>query len=85
MRLVISGLAFYALLGAQTSAPSPDPAYASLIHAYDSLRASDYDKAVASFEQAIEAAPSRPSIRKDLAYTLLKIGETDALGFQVML
>jgi len=78
MRLVISGLAFYALLGAQSSAPSPDPAYVLLTHAYDSLRASDYDKAVASFEQAIEAAPSRPSIRKDLAYTLLKIGETDA-------
>ena len=28
---------------------------------------------------AIEAAPTRSSIRKDLAYTLLKIGETEAL------
>jgi Tfp pilus assembly protein PilF len=78
MRLVISGLAFCALAGAQTSVPSPDPAYASLTHAYESLRAADYDQAIASFDRAIDAAPSRPSIRKDLAYTLLKISETEA-------
>src|SRR5438477_11877707 len=78
MRLVIAALAFCALAGAQTSVPSPDPAYNSLTHAYESLRAKDYDKAIASFEKAIEAAPTRPSVRKDLAYTLLKAGETDA-------
>src|SRR5712664_4198996 len=78
MRLVIAALAFCALASAQTPAPTPDPAYTPLSHAYESLRARDYDKAIASFEKAIEAAPSRPSIRKDLAYALLKIGETEA-------
>ncbi len=78
MRLVVPVLTFCALLRAQTSAPSPDPAYNTLSQAYEHLRAKDYDKAIASFEKAIEAAPARPSIRKDLAYTLLKAGETDA-------
>ena len=82
MRLVISGLAFCALAGAQTSAPNPDPASTPLTHAYDSLRARDYDKAIASFEKAIAAAPARPSIRKDFAYTLLKAGENEAASDQ---
>jgi Tfp pilus assembly protein PilF len=53
-----------------------DPAYATLEKAYASLRAKDYDTAIAQFRAAIEAAPERASIRKDLAYTLLKTGET---------
>ena len=78
MRLVVSVLTLCALARAQTPASSPDPAYISLSHAYEHLWAKDYDKAIASFERAIEAAPTRPSVRKDLAYTLLKAGETDA-------
>jgi Tfp pilus assembly protein PilF len=78
MRLVIPALLLCALSRAQTSAPSPDPAYAPLSKAYEFLRAKDYDQAIAFFEKAIAAAPTRPSIRKDLAYTLLKVGEAEA-------
>ncbi|MEK7404513.1 MAG: tetratricopeptide repeat protein [Acidobacteriota bacterium] len=59
-------------------AQQPDPAYAPLARAYDALRVSAYEDAVAQFLQAVEAAPARPSIRKDLAYTYLKIGEAEA-------
>ena len=78
MRLVVSVLAFCAVASAQSPAPSPDPAYLPLSQAYEALRTRDYEKAIAAFHQAVEAAPARPSIRKDLAYTLLKIGETEA-------
>ncbi|MBZ5618679.1 MAG: tetratricopeptide repeat protein [Acidobacteriia bacterium] len=47
----------------------------SLDHAYEALRARDYPAAIAGFRQAIEAAPANAAIRKDLAYTYLKIGE----------
>ena len=60
------------------AAPNPDPAYRSLQHAYNALRDKKYDQAVAAFRQSIELAPNRPSIRKDMAYTLLKIGENEA-------
>ena len=59
-------------------AQTPDPAYEPLNKAYEALRARDYDKAVALFLKAIQAAPSRPAIHKDLAYTYLKIGENTA-------
>lgn len=55
-----------------------DPAYASLEKAYDAVRAKNYDAAIASFERAIAAAPQRADIRKDLAYTLLKVGANEA-------
>jgi len=51
-----------------------DPAYAPLSRAYEALRARDYDAAIPAFLQAVEAAPKRPDIRKDLAYAYLKIG-----------
>jgi Flp pilus assembly protein TadD len=60
------------------SAQEPDAAYRPLQHAYDALRNREYDQAVTAFRQATELAPNRASIRKDLAYTLLKIGENDA-------
>jgi Tfp pilus assembly protein PilF len=78
MRLVIPFLLVCAVRGAQTSAPNPDPAYAPLSKAFDYLRNRDYDNAIAFFEKAVAAAPTRPSIRKDLAYTLLKVGESEA-------
>ncbi len=59
-------------------AQTPDPAYAPLTKAYEGLRVKNYDAAIASFERAIALAPQRASIRKDLAYTLLKIGENEA-------
>jgi len=62
---------------ALAAAQAPDPAYEPLARAYAALQAHDYDAAVAGFTRAIELAPQRASIRKDLAYTYLKIGEND--------
>ena len=61
-----------------SAAQDPDPAYQPLQQAYDALRQKNYDQAIAGFRQAIDLAPNRASIRKDLAYTLLKIGENEA-------
>src|SRR5450755_3647623 len=55
-----------------------DPSFQPLQQAYDALRKKDYDQAIAGFRQAIALAPNRAAIRKDLAYTLLKIGENEA-------
>jgi tetratricopeptide (TPR) repeat protein len=63
---------------AYATAQSTDPAYEPLERAYQSLRDKDYDQAIAAFNQAIARAPDRASIRKDLAYTLLKVGENEA-------
>jgi len=52
-------------------------AYEALSQAYESLKLSEYQAAIVGFEAAIQAAPDRPSIRKDLAYTYLKIGENE--------
>jgi Tfp pilus assembly protein PilF len=56
-------------------AQSPDPAYEPLAKAYEALRNRDYDTAIPMFLKGIEAAPGRAVLRKDLAYTYLKIGE----------
>src|SRR5262245_27817638 len=66
-------LAVYAILQAQVT----DPAYEPLSRAFETLRARDYDTAISYFLKAVEAVPNRPSIRKDLAYTYLKVGEND--------
>jgi tetratricopeptide (TPR) repeat protein len=50
----------------------------ALTLAYDALKAKDYDRAIAAFLQAVEANPARADIRKDLAYTYLKAGESEA-------
>ncbi len=71
-------LILVALLFAEQAAPGQTPEYAPLEKAYQSLRNKDYDQAVEQFKSAILLAPDRASIRKDLAYTLLKIGETEA-------
>ncbi|MGA2136123.1 MAG: tetratricopeptide repeat protein [Bryobacteraceae bacterium] len=60
------------------AAQTPDPAYEPLNQAYAALRAHNYEAAVSLFWKAIAAAPERPAIRKDLAYTYLKIGENIA-------
>ncbi len=59
-------------------APGADPAYPSLQAAYDALKTKDYDRAVASFRQALAVNPNRANVHKDLAYTLLKVGENEA-------
>ena len=71
MRLPI----LFAIAAVLASAQPRDAAFQTLDHAYTALRAHDYDVAVQAFLAAIQAAPGRADIRKDLAYTLLKIGE----------
>jgi len=77
MRLWILLLASGLACGLAT-AQTPDPAYEPLNKAYEALRTRNYDDTIAFFLKAIEAAPTRPAIRKDLAYTYLKIGENTA-------
>ncbi len=69
---------FLALALSSISAQPPDPAYQPLERAYQALRDKAYDQAIASFGQALALSPNRASIRKDLAYTLLKVGENEA-------
>ena len=70
MLLALAGLALWGQTG--------DPARPLLEKAYAALRARQYQEAVACFRQAAEAAPARADIRKNLAYTYLKIGEPEA-------
>jgi Flp pilus assembly protein TadD len=63
---------------ASAAAQPQDPAYQPLERAYQALRDKNYDQAIAGFKQGIALAPARASIRKDLAYTLLKVGENEA-------
>jgi Tfp pilus assembly protein PilF len=67
--------AFAILILAGMSLLAQDPAYPHLERAYASLQAKDYDSAIEAFRSAIQAAPDRASIRKDLAYALLKVGD----------
>ena len=53
------------------------PEYAALGAAYSALRNKDYESAILRFTEAASLAPNRPDIRKDLAYTYLKIGENE--------
>ena len=58
-------------------AQSPDPAYESLARAYEALRTKAYDDAISNFQKALQLAPERAAIHKDLAYAYLKIGENE--------
>jgi len=71
-------LACAAVALSQTPQTKVGPAYTELDKAYQALRDKEYDPAIAGFERAIALVPDRPSVRKDLAYTLLKVGETKA-------
>ncbi|MFN0105610.1 MAG: tetratricopeptide repeat protein [Bryobacteraceae bacterium] len=53
-------------------------AQAVLDRAYAALRARDYDQAIRLFQEGLAADPAKIAPRKDLAYTLLKIGDTEA-------
>ncbi|MEO8097458.1 MAG: tetratricopeptide repeat protein [Acidobacteriota bacterium] len=57
-------------------AQAPGAEYKVLDDAYTAQRAKQYDRAIAAFRAAIELAPARADIRKDLGYTLLTIGES---------
>ncbi len=59
-------------------AQTADPAYPVRERAYAALAARDYDAAVAGFREALTVEPGNVAVRKDLAYTLLKIGESEA-------
>jgi len=59
------------------SAAPKDPEAPSLESGYAALRAGDFDRAVAAFEGAVEAAPEQARGHKELAYALLKTGETE--------
>lgn len=79
LRIALLAAVTWAGLAAQLPPAQPaDPAYQPLERAYQALRNKNYDDAVVGFEKAISLAPDRASIRKDLAYTLLKIGENAA-------
>ncbi len=54
-----------------------DPAYEPLSKAFDALHVRNYDSAIVLFDKAAELAPGRADIRKNLAYTLLKTGDTE--------
>ena len=58
-------------------APMPNPAREPLEDAYRALDEEDYDAAVVHFQEAVRQAPLLASIRKDLGYTYLKIGESE--------
>src|ERR1700722_14220132 len=64
--LFVAGIAF---------SRRPSPSYPALTRAYEALKTRDYNTAISNFIRGIEAAPARASIRKDLAYTYLKVGE----------
>ena len=64
-------------LGMAASGQAPDPAYEPLNHAYEALRSRAYEGAISYFQKAIDLAPQRAAIRKDLGYTLLKVGENE--------
>src|SRR6266550_4249029 len=50
--------------------------------AYAALHVQSYEAAIDLFHQAITAEPNRAAIRKDLAYTYLKIGEPESARTQ---
>jgi Tfp pilus assembly protein PilF len=65
-------------LVAGVAAAQTEAAYATLAKAYQALEALDYDSAVEAFSRALNIDPGRAAVHKDLAYTLLKIGQTEA-------
>src|SRR5579863_6447334 len=79
MALKLVSLLAIAIAGfSQPAFSQEDAAYAPLTKAFDALSLRDYDTAISLFEQASALTPANVDIRKNLAYTLLKTGETDA-------
>jgi Tfp pilus assembly protein PilF len=65
------------LCGGEGLAQTPPPEFAVLETAYQRLRDKAYGAAIQGFRRAIAIAPQRADVRKNLAYTLLKIGENE--------
>ena len=63
---------------AACSAQTPGPEFQALDKAYAHLRDRDYTAAVDAFRETLALAPGRADVHKDLGYTLLKTGETEA-------
>ena len=70
------------LLAVSAFAQTPDASYQPLTKAFDALRSKDYDTAIAFFQQAALLSPNRTDIRKNLAYTLLKTGDSEGARVQ---
>lgn len=64
-------------MAAAARAQAVDPAYETLTKAFDAARVRDYDTAIALFDKAATLAPTRADIHKNLAYTLLKTGDSE--------
>jgi thioredoxin-like negative regulator of GroEL len=71
-------LALLGILAANGLAQTPDASYEPLSKAFEALKARDYDSAISLFQMAVTLSPRRTDIRKNLAYTLLKTGDSDA-------
>ena len=71
----VTVLALTSCCGAVAADGSAGTGYAALDRAYRSLVAKDYDAAIESFRSVVALSPARADVRKDLAYTYLKIGE----------
>ena len=61
------------LVAATLYAQAPD--FQVLTQAYQALQRTDYEAALAGFENVLQLAPERASVHKDAAYTCLKMGE----------
>jgi Tfp pilus assembly protein PilF len=70
----MKALILVVFLAASSFGESSDP----LTKAYEALKARDYDQAIPAFLKAVAGNPQRADIRKDLAYTYLKVGEAEA-------
>jgi len=73
IRLLFSLLLVATFLPAQETGKAP-----ALASAYAAVQARSYEAAIELFQQAISAEPDSPAIRKDLAYTYLKVGEPES-------
>lgn len=74
---VVHRLLFVLALGVVAHGQSPEPADGPLNRAYEALGARSYDDAISHFLEAIQLAPRRAAVHKDLAYTYLKVGENE--------
>ena len=67
---ILATVTFATLLSLFPEAPAPDP--------YPALRQRDYDTALQLFRKSLAANPTQSGLRQDFAYTLLKVGDTEA-------
>jgi tetratricopeptide (TPR) repeat protein len=78
VRLFNAFLVAYLFILAVAQAQTPKPGDPDLNRAYRALAQKDYDSAIVLFRQGLEKQPGNAAAHKDLAYTLLKAGESEA-------